>query len=239
MATNWNAPLRMRYGGLRDLVLATTVALGDGRVIRAGRPVVKNVAGYDMPKVFIGAHGTLGLIADVTLKLAPLPRVRASLIAPLEEVNDRLSRIWSPVSHLNAVLNSEALRAAHDACLPLLSEFQTYVGQHEGLYQAYLALSESDDFPRLDDAQRKEIQNTLRDFRLSGIGLPAEAQQRYGEIALEFGFLASRGSDFHSPEESRLDLGKLPDLPGTLTPVWEALGPRIEGLPQRVPAAAR
>lgn len=43
--------------------------------------------------------------------------------------------------------NSEALRAAHDACLPLLSEFQTYVGQHEGLYQAYLALSESDDFP--------------------------------------------------------------------------------------------
>lgn len=64
-------------------------------------------------------------------------------------------------------------------------------------------------------------------------------QQRYGEIALEFDFLASRGSDFHSPEESRLDLGKLPDLPGTLTPVWEALGPRIEGLQQKVPAAAR
>lgn len=70
-----------------------------------------------------------------------------SLIAPLEEVNDRLARIWSPVSHLNAVMNSEALRAAHDACLPLLSEFQTYVGQHEGLYQAYRELAQSDDFP--------------------------------------------------------------------------------------------
>lgn len=123
------------------------------------------------------------------------PHTWDSLIAPLEEVNDRLSRIWSPISHLNAVQNSEALRAAHDACLPLLSEFQTYVGQHEGLYQAYLALSESDDFPRLDDAQRKEILNTLRDFRLSGIGLPAEAQQRYGEIQARLSELASRFSN--------------------------------------------
>ncbi|HDX9010385.1 oligopeptidase A [Aeromonas dhakensis] len=139
-------------------------------------------------------------IADCKQKISDVlaqrePHTWDSLIAPLEEVNDRLSRIWSPVSHLNSVLNSEALREAHDACLPLLSEFQTYVGQHEGLYQAYLALSESDDFPRLDDAQRKEIQNTLRDFRLSGIGLPAEAQQRYGEIQSRLSELASRFSN--------------------------------------------
>jgi len=139
-------------------------------------------------------------IADCKQKIEDVlaqkePHTWDSLIAPLEEVNDRLSRIWSPISHLNAVQNSEALRAAHDACLPLLSEFQTYVGQHEGLYQAYLALSESDDFPRLDDAQRKEILNTLRDFRLSGIGLPAEAQQRYGEIQARLSELASRFSN--------------------------------------------
>ncbi|MFM5026716.1 oligopeptidase A [Aeromonas caviae] len=139
-------------------------------------------------------------IADCKQKIKDVlahtePHTWDSLIAPLEEVNDRLSRIWSPISHLNAVQNSEALRAAHDACLPLLSEFQTYVGQHEGLYQAYLALSESDDFPRLDDAQRKEILNTLRDFRLSGIGLPAEAQQRYGEIQARLSELASRFSN--------------------------------------------
>ncbi|MGE6224582.1 oligopeptidase A [Aeromonas media] len=139
-------------------------------------------------------------IADCKQKIADVlaqkePHTWDSLIAPLEEVNDRLSRIWSPVSHLNAVQNSEALRVAHDACLPLLSEFQTYVGQHEGLYQAYLALSESDDFLLLSGAQRKEIQNTLRDFRLSGIGLPAEAQQRYGEIQSRLSELASRFSN--------------------------------------------
>ncbi|HDX8372370.1 TPA: oligopeptidase A [Aeromonas dhakensis] len=139
-------------------------------------------------------------IADCKQKISDVlaqrePHTWDSLIAPLEEVNDRLSRIWSPVSHLNSVLNSEALREAHDACLPLLSEFQTYVGQHEGLYQAYLALSESDDFPLLSAAQRKEIQNTLRDFRLSGIGLPAEAQQRYGEIQARLSELASHFSN--------------------------------------------
>ncbi|MCW0504825.1 oligopeptidase A [Aeromonas piscicola] len=139
-------------------------------------------------------------IADCKQKISDVlaqrdPHTWDSLIAPLEEVNDRLARVWSPVSHLNSVLNSEALRAAHDACLPLLSEFQTYVGQHEGLYQAYRELAESDDFPLLSGAQRKEIQNTLRDFRLSGIGLPAEVQQRYGEIQARLSELASRFSN--------------------------------------------
>lgn len=163
-------------------------------------------------------------IADCKQKISDVlaqrdPHTWDSLIAPLEEVNDRLSRIWSPVSHLNSVLNSEALREAHDACLPLLSEFQTYVGQHEGLYQAYLALSESDDFPLLSGAQRKEIENTLRDFRLSGIGLPAEAQQRYGEIQARLSELASRFSNnvldatqgWHKLVADEAELAGLPD----------------------------
>lgn len=163
-------------------------------------------------------------IADCKQKISDVlaqrdPHTWDSLIAPLEEVNDRLSRIWSPVSHLNSVLNSEALREAHDACLPLLSEFQTYVGQHEGLYQAYLALSQSDDFPLLSGAQRKEIENTLRDFRLSGIGLPAEAQQRYGEIQARLSELASRFSNnvldatqgWHKLVADEAELAGLPD----------------------------
>ncbi|MCJ8215813.1 oligopeptidase A [Aeromonas veronii] len=163
-------------------------------------------------------------IADCKQKISDVlaqrdPHTWDSLIAPLEEVNDRLSRIWSPISHLNSVLNSEALREAHDACLPLLSEFQTYVGQHEGLYQAYLALSQSDDFPLLSGAQRKEIQNTLRDFRLSGIGLPAEAQQRYGEIQARLSELASRFSNnvldatqgWHKLVADEAELAGLPD----------------------------
>lgn len=86
VSANANGPQRMRYGSLRDLVLAATVVLADGRVIRAGRPVVKNVAGYDLPKLFVGAYGTLGFLADVTLKLAPLPRARASLVVPVPDL---------------------------------------------------------------------------------------------------------------------------------------------------------
>jgi D-lactate dehydrogenase (cytochrome) len=86
VSTNFNAPLRLRYGAVRDLVLALRVVLPDGRLIRAGRPVVKNVAGYDLPKLFVGAHGTLGLVTDVTFKLLPLPRARASLIAPVDNL---------------------------------------------------------------------------------------------------------------------------------------------------------
>jgi glycolate oxidase subunit GlcD len=91
VATNLNAPLRMRYGALRDNVIAATVALADGRVIRAGRSVVKNVAGYDLPKLIVGSHGALGLICDVTLKLIPQPRTRRTLAVPVTEVGQGLA----------------------------------------------------------------------------------------------------------------------------------------------------
>ncbi|MGL5947501.1 MAG: oligopeptidase A [Aeromonas sp.] len=132
-------------------------------------------------------------IAEVLAKTEP--HTWDSLVAPLEEVNDRLSRIWSPVSHLNSVQNSEALRQTHSACLPLLAEFQTFVGQHDGLFQAYQQLADSDDFPLLCTAQRQEIQNTLRDFRLSGIGLAAEAKLRYGDIQARLSELTSTFSN--------------------------------------------
>lgn len=90
VATNFNAPLRMRYGGIRDLVLALTAILPDGRVVRAGRPVVKNVAGYDIAKLFIGSYGTLGLVTEITLKLAPLPRKRLSLVVPVDDIKTGL-----------------------------------------------------------------------------------------------------------------------------------------------------
>ncbi|MEM7349879.1 MAG: FAD-linked oxidase C-terminal domain-containing protein [Acidobacteriota bacterium] len=83
VATNLNAPLRMRYGGLRDITLCSTVALADGRVLRAGRPLVKNVAGYDLTKALVGSHGSLGLLTEVTLKLVPTPRVRRTLALPV------------------------------------------------------------------------------------------------------------------------------------------------------------
>lgn len=87
LAANFNAPLRMRYGGIRDLVLEASVILPDGRVIRSGRPVVKNVAGYDLTKLFIGSYGTLGLITEATLKLVSMPRARISLIVPVADLS--------------------------------------------------------------------------------------------------------------------------------------------------------
>ena len=139
-------------------------------------------------------------IADCKARIAEVlkqsePQTWDSLVAPLEEVDDRLGRIWSPVSHLNSVLNSAELREAHDGCLPLLSEYQTFVGQHEGLYQAFQQLAASDEYPRLSEPQRKQIENTLRDFRLSGIGLPKEQQQRYGQIVARLSELASNFSN--------------------------------------------
>jgi D-lactate dehydrogenase (cytochrome) len=80
----------MRYGSIRDIVLCATVALADGRVLRAGRPVVKNVAGYDLVKLFTGSFGTLGLLTDVTLKLTALPRARRTLAAPMNDLSHGL-----------------------------------------------------------------------------------------------------------------------------------------------------
>ena len=91
VAANINAPLRMRYGAIRDLVLYATVALADGRIIRTGRPIVKNVAGYDLTKVFIGSRGTLGLLTDVTLKFFARPRAKRTLLITTEHLADALN----------------------------------------------------------------------------------------------------------------------------------------------------
>lgn len=118
-----------------------------------------------------------------------------SIIVPLAETDDRLIRIWSPVSHLNSVKNSEAWREAYEACLPELSEYGTWVGQHKGLYEAYKSIKESEAFASLSQAQQKTIIDELRDFDLSGIGLPADQQKRYGEISKRSSELSSNFSN--------------------------------------------
>ncbi|MGZ8241058.1 MAG: oligopeptidase A [Methylobacter sp.] len=113
------------------------------------------------------------------------------LIEPLETVEDKLNKAWSPVSHMNSVVNSDELREAYNACLPKLSEYSTEMGQNEALFNAYLTIAKSDEFTSLDTAQQKIIQNALRDFRLSGIDLDNEKKQRYKEISQELSRLAS------------------------------------------------
>ena len=118
-----------------------------------------------------------------------------NLVAPIEEVDDRLSRIWSPVSHMNSVMNSDELRDAYESCLPVLSEYGTWVGQHKGLFEAYKAIKASEAFSALNQAQQKTITDALRDFELSGIGLPADEQHRYGEISKRQSELGSQFSN--------------------------------------------
>lgn len=133
--------------------------------------------------------------AAIEVAVATRPVSWQSLISQPEEASDHLSRLWSPVSHLNSVLSSPELREAYESCLPLLSDHSTWAGQHEGLYQAYLTLADSVEFAGLTPAQQKVIRDGLRDFKLSGIGLPAEKKQRYGEIQSRLSDLASTFSN--------------------------------------------
>ncbi|MDO9268448.1 MAG: oligopeptidase A [Methylobacter sp.] len=114
-----------------------------------------------------------------------------NLIEPLEDVDDKLSKAWSPVSHMNSVVNSDELRDAYNACLPKLSAYSTEMGQNEALFKAYRFIADSDEFATLDIAQQKIIRNALRDFKLSGIDLDNEKKQRYKDISQELSALAS------------------------------------------------
>ncbi len=88
VAANANGSLRLRYGTARNQVLGLQVVLADGTVVRSGGRVVKNVAGYDLNKLYIGSFGTLGIISELTLKLAPLPARQAVLIAQFKNVKE-------------------------------------------------------------------------------------------------------------------------------------------------------
>jgi glycolate oxidase FAD binding subunit len=97
VATNDSGPLRHRYGTPRDLLIGVTLALTDGRIVKAGGTVVKNVAGYDLGKLFSGSFGTLGAIVDATFKLLPIPQASATLDAAYDD-GDVLARDAMQVS---------------------------------------------------------------------------------------------------------------------------------------------
>jgi len=117
------------------------------------------------------------------LAIVPQPTF-ASVVEPLEELQHRISRTWSPVSHLNAVLNSDALRAGYNACLPLLSAYQTDLAQSEPLFRAYRTVAEQEG-AALAPAQRQLLQHRVRDFRLAGVGLSAERKESFKTAMLE------------------------------------------------------
>ncbi len=115
----------------------------------------------------------------------------SSLVEAMESMQHRLDRVWSPVSHLNAVVNHDELRDAYNACLGKLTDYASEVGQNRALYQAFESLHErvGDTF---DDAQRKLMTNTLRDFRLSGVHLDDDARNEVRSTMLELSTLQSK-----------------------------------------------
>jgi oligopeptidase A len=114
-----------------------------------------------------------------------------TFVEALEELQHRVTRTWSPVSHLNAVLNSEALRNGYNACLPLLSAYQTDLTQSEPLFSAYRTIADSEG-AALAPVQRRLIEHAMRDFRLAGVGLPAERKERFKTAMLELTQLQSK-----------------------------------------------
>jgi glycolate oxidase FAD binding subunit len=139
VAANLNGPRRIFYGSVRDLVIGMKVVLASGEQVKAGGKVVKNVAGYDMCKLFVGSLGTLGIITEVTLRMAPVPETAETLVASgtleqLAQLVDELSRsplLPAAVFLLNgqAWVASDALQG--DWRLALWCEgFETGVTRH-------------------------------------------------------------------------------------------------------------
>ncbi|MGH8590521.1 MAG: oligopeptidase A, partial [Gammaproteobacteria bacterium] len=149
-----------------------------------------------------------------TLVEAPGGHTWATTLAPLEAIGDRLNKVWSPIKHLHGVADSEPLRQAYGACLAKLSDYHTELGQHEGLYRVYRQVKDDGEYDQLGIAERRIIDNALRDFRLSGIELQSTDRERYREIRqrltrLEAGFEerlldATQAWKRHLPDPSHL-----------------------------------
>jgi oligopeptidase A len=134
--------------------------------------------------------------ALVTRLAAPqVPATWDDFVAPLEDANERLARAWGQVAHLNAVMNSPELRDVYNANLPKITQYYTELSQHQGLFAKFRALAAADGFGTLSRAQRKIVENELRDFRLGGAELAPENKARFVQIRERLSQISSRFSD--------------------------------------------
>ncbi len=147
------------------------------------------------------------------------PPTWKSFVTPMEDANERLSRAWGPVGHLNAVMNSPELREVYNATLPKITQYYAELGQNLALFVKFKALRNSPEFAGLSAARKKIIENELRDFRLGGAELPDVQKARYLEIQERLSELSSRFSDnlldatndYTLLIESKDELSGLPD----------------------------
>lgn len=118
-----------------------------------------------------------------------------NLMQAFEDMNDDLQIFWAPISHLHGVMESEALRKAYNETLPVLTKYHTEISQNEDLYKAVQSIANSPAFKNLNAAQRKIIENELRDFRLAGIHLPPDKKNRFAELQQELSQLMTTFSE--------------------------------------------
>ncbi len=170
------------------------------------------------------------LLADAEAAVAAAETVQpvrwATFVTPLDDATERLWRAWGIVGHLQAVVNTPELRAVYNENLPRITRFGSALSQNLALFRQYQALATGEEAQAFDPAQRKVLDNTLRDFRLGGAELGPEQQQRFSAIKEELSALSAKFS------QNVLDA----------TDAWSLLlddETRLAGLPDDVRAAAR
>jgi len=140
------------------------------------------------------------VLASNRLQLAKLleqqaPHTWQSLMFELDEMEDRLSKVWSTVSHLNAVKNSPSIREAYNKCQPLITQYYSELGQNESLYIAIQSLSERAEELALDSSERKTLNDYLLEFRLGGVALDTENKKRFAAIESQLSELSNKFSN--------------------------------------------
>ena len=106
----------------------------------------------------------------------------SNLVTPLQQMDSRLSRVWSPVRHLNSVMNNDDWRKQHDKCLAKLSSYHTELSQNENLFNAFKSLHDSPAFDDYSIAQKQIIKHSLTDFELGGVALEKNKKHRFKEV---------------------------------------------------------
>ena len=132
--------------------------------------------------------------AAVSAAEAVSPVTWDSFVVPLDDATERLARAWNQVTHLEAVVNTPALRGAYNAQLPKVTRFWSALGQNLALYRQYRALADTPEAAHYDDARRKVLENALRDFRLGGAELPDAQKARFAEVKEELAALSAKFS---------------------------------------------
>lgn len=169
IASDRNGPLRLAYGKVRDFLIGLRVVRADGSVLRGGGRVVKNVAGYDLPKLFIGSFGTLGVIVEATFKVRPQPPDMRLYVIPMRSVTEATETALHLLGGRLAPVLLEAVNelAAETIGLPTGAALvAAFAGNeaHTAAQETLLRHETSDRLTRWDGTEMEALLSAIRDF---------------------------------------------------------------------------